>query len=86
MASRSPPISTFSALLALDGRERLPGADQQLGLLDELAGGGGEAVEAVVADADDLDFGGGHERLSCMKASTVSCMVDCQWAVGSGNA
>ena len=31
-------------------------ADQQVGLLDQLRGLGGHAVQAVVADADDVNF------------------------------
>jgi hypothetical protein len=33
------------------------GADQQVGLADQAARGDREPVEAVVADADDMDFG-----------------------------
>ena len=42
--------------------QRLLGADQHLGLLDELAGGGGQPFQAVVADADDLDLAGWPRR------------------------
>ena len=66
-------------LFGLAGRQRRkqrPGANQQLGLFDKLPGRRGQPFQAVVADADDLDFGWG------MNVIVVSerCVASSQWS------